>query len=261
MHGDGHVGRFHFENLVQDCDVLAAHGVDVDAPLGVGFALIGRAEFAPRRVVELQIAAARVVKSPDGFLIGCGDVRKERVFVLVAFDRLVIGFADAADEVQHGRRRDGLLGRRFTGNALQEAEVVDEGMIVREIDFAADLQSFCFRLEAVEGDGKVLCLYFVDAVEAPEEIEVPEGAAVFAVGHGFEAGFLFVGYELADALVFLFFQGSRRDLSCFKGLTRFLQFRFAQKAADNIVTVRDSHNNIPPCISISTCIFLLCLLL
>ena len=53
VHRERQVGGLGGDDPVEDADVAAGHGVDVDAAGGVGGALFSGAEFAPARVVEL----------------------------------------------------------------------------------------------------------------------------------------------------------------------------------------------------------------
>lgn len=71
-----------------------------------------------------------------------------------------------------------------------------------EADFGDDFDGFRLGLTFLESNGALFSRNFPDAVEVPEEIEMPPVAAVFSVGDGTEAeGFLF-GYELGDFGVF-----------------------------------------------------------
>ena len=110
VHGDGHVLRLCFQDLVEHIDVLAADLIDVDAALGIGLALLGRAELAPGGIIQLEIAAAGGVERLYGLLVSRGQIVQQHLLVLVALDRLVIGLTNTADQMQHGRRRDALLG-------------------------------------------------------------------------------------------------------------------------------------------------------
>ena len=83
---------------------------------------------------------------------------------------------------------------------------------------------------------------FPDAVEVPEEIEMPPAAAVFSVGDGTEAEGLLFGYELGDFGVFdlaelpLGYPPLRKALPClFEGIA-------PEEAADDIVTERGNRS-------------------
>lgn len=71
-----------------------------------------------------------------------------------------------------------------------------------EADFGDDFDGFRLGLTFLESNGALFSRNFPDAVEVPEEIEMPPAAAVFSVGDGTEAEGLLFGYELGDFGVF-----------------------------------------------------------
>ncbi len=74
----------------------------------------------------------------------------------------------------------------------------------------------------------------LDAVEPPEEIEMPPGTAEFAVGDRLQADlFLFLD-DLLDLAVLDRLEGGGVDLAFGALLARFFQRRRAQQAADMI---------------------------
>ena len=80
----------------------------------------------------------------------------------------------------------------------------------------------------------VVELVDLDAVEHAEEIEVPPGAAEFAVGRALQADLLLLLDDLLDLLVLDLLQLSGVDLVLLALLARFLDRRRAQEAADVI---------------------------
>ena len=53
VHGDNHVLRLCFEDLVEHINVLAADLIYVDAALCICLALLSRTEFTPGGIIEL----------------------------------------------------------------------------------------------------------------------------------------------------------------------------------------------------------------
>ena len=72
--------------------------------------------------------------------------------------------------------------------------------MVGEADLAVDAQALRLGLHALELDA-VVELVELDAVEHAEEIEVPPGAAEFAVGRELEADLLLLLDDLLDLAV------------------------------------------------------------
>ena len=102
-----------------------------------------------------------------------------------------------------------------------------------EADLAGDLGAFVARPRGGEGDAG-LHDGLLDAVEAPEEIEMPPGAAEFAVGDRLQAGIFLLLDDVLDLAVFHRFQFVCRDLALGAALARLFQRRGPQQAADVI---------------------------
>ena len=239
VHGDGHVVGLGLQHLVQDVDILAAHLVHVDAPLGIGLPLLGGAELAPGGVVQLEIAAAGGVERLHGLLIGGGQVVQQDLLVLIARDGLVVRLPDAADQVEHGGGGDALLGLHavLAGDLVQELEVGQEGVVLGEVQLVHDLHRFRLGLEALKGHGEVLGLHLLGAGQAPQKVHVPEGAAILAIGDGAEAHILLLADQAADLLVLHGGQLLGGELAGGELLPGGLDGLGAEEAADNIITV------------------------
>lgn len=76
MHGNDHILGFNGKDLVEDLDIFFGNMVQVKTAFGIGFAFIFITEFAPGRIVQLEITAACVVEGQDRFLVGSGNVFK-----------------------------------------------------------------------------------------------------------------------------------------------------------------------------------------
>ena len=237
VHRDRHVHGLRFQHTIDHRHIGALDLIEIETARLVCLALLGIAELAPRRVVELKIAAACLVESANGLLIGECNVFKETRFVLVALDRRVVRRTHAADEMQHARRRDRHLRERIARERLQIAEVLKERMIA-EIHLVHNLHRRRLRLCALERHRPMLCSNFFDALQGGEKVEMPVATAEFTVRHRLEADFLLLRHEITDRRIFGFFQLRCRSFSGCERLTLFLQDFRPQEAAHDIVTER-----------------------
>ena len=239
VHGDNHVLRLCFEDLVEHINVLAADLIYVDTALCICLALLSRTEFAPGGIIELQIPAAGSVERLYRLLVSSCQIVQQNLLVLVALDRLVVGRTNTADQMQHGRRRNALLGLyEVGGHALQECKMLEERMIIREIQLVHDLYGLSLRLEALECDGEVLGLDLLRTSQTPEEVHVPEGTAILAVGDSVQTDILFLLYQTGDLGIFDLGQFFSGNFAGFKLAASFVDSLCAQEAADNIITIR-----------------------
>ena len=191
--------------------------------------LLLRAQVGPHRVVELQVAAAGVVERLDGLAVDLGEVVEIAVHVRVG---VRADGGAAAAEVHHRRRGDGHL-RHDLADRLQEPEVLEHGMVGGEVELARDLQAFGLGVHAVELDA-LIDRHALAALQAPEEVEVPPGAAELAVGDELEADRLLLGDQLADLLVLHGGELRGRDGALGVFGARLLERRGAQQAADHV---------------------------
>ena len=89
-----------------------------------------------------------------------------------------------------------------------ELEMLEHRM-AGEAELAGDLEALVARVDAGKGDAGIHHV-LVDAVEAPEEIEMPPGAAEFAVGDRLQAGLFLLLDDALDLAVFDAAQLGRR---------------------------------------------------
>src|SRR5262249_19731811 len=115
----------------------------------------------------------------------------------------------------------------------QELEMIEHRMAGREIELAGDADALRPTLDAVEFYAVVEDHLFA-AGQPPEEIEVPPGAAVFAVGRELEADLLLFPDDLLDLAVVDGSKGVGRDLALLALGARLLERRAAQDRADMI---------------------------
>src|SRR5260221_6198328 len=137
--------------------------------------------------------------------------------------------------MQRRRRRDGHL-RRDLGVGFEKLEVRQHRM-VGKADLAEDAQPLRLGLHAAELDA-LLGLVNLDAVEHPEKVEVPPGAAELAVGRKLKAEFLLPLDDLLDLAVLDRLELGGGDGTLFALGPRFLERRRAQEAADMVGTKR-----------------------
>src|SRR5467141_1217766 len=177
-------------------------------------------------VVDLQVAAAGGGEIADLLPVGARDVAPELLEVRV---RLRIDDFAAAAHVEVGGSGDAQL-CSFRGRALQEFERLDHDRARPSYLLVYDHHRARLRLGAVLAVEleRVLALGGDDAVEAGEEVDMPEGAAEFAVGHRLQAGGFLHPHRFTDAVV--------RDVPELRGLicAGLLQRSGAQKAADMV---------------------------
>ena len=192
-------------------------------------AQLGIAEIGEIDLVELQIAAAGIGEGAHRLAVGLAEIAIEILHRRI--DRFRHGVAAIA-EMQRRRRRDGHL-RRLLGVRLHELEMLDHRMRLVAAELADHAQHHRLRLPALELD-LALAQIGLDAVELAEEIVVPERAAKFAVGDGFEADLLLLLDDLLDLAVLDGLEFCRRDLAALAPGARLLERRRAQQAADVI---------------------------
>ena len=94
------------------------------------------------------------------------------------------------------------------GVGLQELEMLEHRVMV-EADLAFDADAERLGLHALELDA-VVELVDLDALQHAEEIEVPPGAAVLAVGRELEADLLLLLDDLLDLAVLDLLELGRR---------------------------------------------------
>ena len=107
------------------------------------------------------------------------------------------------------------------------------GWPVKRAELAGDAQHHRLRVGALELD-LALAEIGLDAVKCAEEIVIPEGAAEFAVGDGFEPDVFLAFDDRRDLAVFDRFELLGGDLAALALRARLFQRRGAQQAADVI---------------------------
>ena len=106
---------------------------------GVGRALVRVAQLAPGSVVELQVAAARVVECLHGLAVCCGNIGEQQfLVVLVALDGACSG-SSRTQQIRCSMEGEGMV--CFTGvvagdDALAVGEVLQERMVA-EVNLVA----------------------------------------------------------------------------------------------------------------------------
>src|SRR5580704_12450511 len=206
MHGHRHVRRNVGHRDVDELAVERAERFGIVAAILHLLAVFRIAQHGDEYFVELQVAAAGIGEGAHGFFVRLAEIVEHGVEL--GIDRLVDRRADRA-AIQRRRRRDRNL-RRALGVRLDEFEMLDHRM-AGEADLAGDLGAFVARPRGGEGDAG-LHDGLLDAVEAPEEIEDPPGAAEFAVGDRLQAGRLLLFDDVLDLAVFHRFQLDRKSV-------------------------------------------------
>jgi len=230
MRGDGHVGRPLRDRIVDDPGVDFLQAVGIVAALAGFLQLFLRAEIGPHRIVELKVTAAGIVKCLDRLAVGLAEILVERleVGIDVLRDRPA-----AAAKMQHRRRRDRHLRHHMRGLALllQEAKMVQHRMVAGEIELADHPHRVMPGLDARELDAGLGMKQFA-AGQLGEKVEMPPGAAEFAVGREFQADRGLLVDDLLDLEVLGLAQVVGRDLALLQPGARLLDARRPQQAAD-----------------------------
>ena len=221
---DGNVRHRHVDQVAVDLAEL----LGVVAAVAHLLAILLVAQHRDEHLVELEVAAARVRERAHGLAVRLSDVVEEAVEVRIG--RLVDRRRRRA-AVDRGRRRNRDL-RRDLGVIGDELVVLDHRM-AGEADLAGDLHALGARLHRREGDAFAHHVA-LDAVEAPEEIEMPPRAAELAVGDGLQADVFLALDDALDLAVFDRLQVGGRDLALGALLARLAQRGGAQQAADMI---------------------------
>src|SRR6478609_3877595 len=133
--------------------------------------------------------------------------------------------------MQHGRRWDAHF-RHHLGVGLQEFEVLQHRMVA-EIDLAGDADALRLGLHALELNA-VVVLIDLDIVEPVIKVEMPEHAAVLAIGRALQPNYLLLLDDLRDFLVLDLLQISCADLTLVALRARFGDRGGAQIAADMV---------------------------
>src|SRR6267378_7194158 len=226
VHRDGEIAWAIFQERIYYSGVLRGQlrRVLAVAPHLRADALVAQAR--ERDVVDLQVRAAGGREVADLLAVGARDVAPEFLHVRVGFR---IDDLAAASHVQVRRRRDAEL-RGLPGLAFQELERLEHDGSRPSYFLVYNHHRARLRLGAVFAVEleRVLALGGDDAVEAGEEVDVPEGAAELAVGHRLQAGGFLHPHCFADAAVL--------DVPELRGFicAGLLQRSGAQKAADMV---------------------------
>src|SRR5262249_17569172 len=131
------------------------------------------------------------------------------------------------------RRRDRDLRRSFCVSR-DKLEVLDHRM-AGKTDLADDLETFIAGRHRGERHARIHDVLF-NAIEAPEKIEVPPGAAEFTVRDRLQSDIFLLFDDALDLAVFNLLKLSRCNLAFYVLLARFLQRRRPQQTADMIGT-------------------------
>ena len=243
------VVRQAIEHAVVDVEELALDALDSCLVRSKECGVLGVDQTTPAAVIELQVAAARVVNLSDKRLVGDNDICGELFIGAVeACSRLAIHRHDELLDKLSWRRNRQLCDRLLILLCSNKTIMVNKGMLARQLNAPGDKRVIDLCRLVVERQA-VYRRRMADAVEAPHKIEMPCGATELPVGDNAQAGSLLFCDQIEDALVLGRLESVSADLTCLELLARLFKTRGAQKTADNIKTVRglfivcDSHGN------------------
>jgi hypothetical protein len=228
MHGDGHIGPNIRHRRVDEIAVKRAELFGVVAAVLHLLAIVRIAQHGDEHFIELQIAAAGISEGAHRLFVGLAEIVEH--LIELGID-LAVDRRQRRPAVERRRRRDGDLGRML-GVFFDELEVLDHRM-AGKADLSRNLEPFVARGDTGEGDAGVHRM-FLHAVETPEEIEMPPGAAKFTVGDRLQPGFFLFLNDALDLAVLDRFELFGRDLTARSASTRLLQRRSTQETPDMI---------------------------
>ena len=225
MHGNGHVLRLGAEDCIQHFHIFSLDMLQIQSPCPVSIGLLFRAEFAPGGIVELQVPAAFIVEGLHCLPVGADNVVKKDIFLsLIHIRQQGILLPHAGHEVKHGGGRNGHLRHMaLILQGFQETEMGKEGMIFGEIELSCNAEGGSLGLLPFKMDRPGLCRHLLTAGEGGQEIEMPEGAAEFAVREIMESVFLLFLHQTADFPIFHCPKLFGGNLSFFQGSPGLLQ--------------------------------------
>src|SRR5262245_8857787 len=235
-----HIGRLGLQGSVEHLAIEIKLPVRIVAAIVQHLALILVAEIREGYVVDLKIAAARVVERPDRLAVGLREIGV--VVVKVRID-LFAHDAPAAAVVEHtGRRDHGLRRARCVG--LEELEMLDMRVACWKIQLADHAHHPWLEPRALEGraslSGGLIWLHPVAFATAQvlEKVEMPERAPELAVGNCLKADLFLFSDCLLDFLILDRLELRQGDLALLALPARRLQRGGPQQAADLIGSER-----------------------
>src|SRR5262245_50837056 len=228
MHGDRHVGGdVRHRGIDQIGIALGELARVVTAPF-LSLAVVGVAQHGDEHFVELQVAAACIGEGTHALAVGGAQLAEELLERRVG---LLAHRGAAGAAVERRRRRDRDLGRSRRVR-LDELEMLQH-RVVGEAEFADDARALRPGLHTLERNALLHHVAF-GAVEAPQEVEVPPGAAELAVGDRLEPDLLLLLDHALDLAILDRLERGRIYPALGVLLARLLQRCRTQQAADMV---------------------------
>lgn len=132
--------------------------------------------------------------------------------------------------MQHRGRRNALL-RRHGRVIANESEVVEHRVVVGEAHLPSDVHGMRLRRDALESHAAVF-LDDLDAIEAAEEVEMPEGPAELAIRDRLQPDSFLLGDDAGDLDILDRAQSGSIDLTAGEALAGVVNGCWTQQAAD-----------------------------
>ena len=196
MQAHRQIGRLTFQRLVQHPGINARQRIRIVAALAYLLTLGIGAQVGPHGIVQLQIAAAGVIKRADRVAPGGGQIVE--VVAKIRVNGGINIFPPAA-EVQHARAGNGHLRLRVAADAFQIAEVLQHRVVAKR-QLAGDANAVRFGLHAVKLD-PLLGIVTFNALQAIEEIEMPPCAPKLTVGDHMQAAVALLLNQMTDRVI------------------------------------------------------------
>ena len=190
------IGGFSFQRRTDDGCIDRRQLVRIVAARLRLLALVRITHHGPGGVIELQIAAASIVESADRLSPRHSDIREKLIDVrvdLLAHQRAPL------PEVKGAGGRDAHF-RNDPAMCLQKLEMFNLRM-TDEFHLSGNLYCFVLCLDTVKLNACGSSDRF-DTFETAEKIEMPPGAAEFAIGCELQSDFFLLPDDLLDLAVF-----------------------------------------------------------
>ena len=230
MHRHRHVGGNIRHRFVDEIGVNAGQIVGVIAAVPHLLAIFRIAQHGDEHFVELYVAASGVGESPHRFFVGLTKIGEECIEVRV--DRLV-DRCPYRPAIERGRRGNRHF-RRPASMRFEKFEVLQHRM-AGKTDLAGDAHAFIAGGDGGKSDTAIHHVT-LDAIETPQEIEMPPRAAELAVADCLQADRLLLFDDVFDRAVFHDLQRAGRDLAFGVAFARISKRCRPQQAADMIGT-------------------------
>src|SRR5262245_58049195 len=207
VHGDRHVGGNIRHRGVDEIAVQLAKLFRIIATVFHRLPIFWIAKHGDEYFIKLEISAAGIGEGTHRLPVGLAEIVEKaiKIGIDIAVDRRRYW-----STVSRRRRRNRDF-RRALGVRGDELEMLKHRM-AGKADLAGDLETFVAGRHPRESDTGIHHV-FLDAVETPEEIQVPPGAPEFAISDRLQAGIFLLFDDALDLAVLDFLELCRTNFA------------------------------------------------